>query len=450
VKPSEPLAVGDDGDPRVGTEVGSYSIVRVVGRGGMGAVYEARHTRLGRRFAIKFLLPELAARPDILRRFENEAVAAGGLEHPNLVAVTDLGRAADGAPFIVMEFLDGEDFSHLLDRLGPLPAPRAADLILQACRGLAVAHDGGTIHRDLKPGNLFLTPAGDGRDVVKVLDFGIAKLRPGEARVSEVRAGASDAAPKAGTRTGATLGTANYMSPEQARGASEVDVRSDVWSLGVVLYELLAGRKPFEGDDVLNVVHQILSTEAPPLAQVRPGLPAGLEAVVRRAMHKDPAERFQRVAALAEALQPFATRAATPRAVSSPTAVTMESPAVAGAEAAAAVRAPRWARVGTVLAMSVAVVGILVFVSRGQRQPAEPPSEVELRRSDMPASPRVVAPPPPPAVAPPPAPAAPERAEAPPTERKRPDGAQRARASSDPTHAAGRKAPALSLEPNPY
>jgi len=186
---------------RIGSSVDKYTIVRLLGRGGMGAVYEARHAKLARRFAIKFLLAEFAANRDVLRRFENEAKAAGGLEHPNLAAVTDVGQTADGAPYLVMEFLEGQDASRLLRSYGPLPVRRAADIVQQACRGLAVAHRAGIVHRDLKPANLFIADAGDGTDHVKVLDFGIAKLRSTDASVA--------------TGTGATFGTAFYMSPEQ-------------------------------------------------------------------------------------------------------------------------------------------------------------------------------------------------------------------------------------------
>ena len=281
-------------DARIGSIVGKYVIVRLMGKGGMGAVYEARHGELSRRFAIKFLLPEFAANRDLLSRFEREAKVAGGLEHPNLVAVTDVGRTNDGSPYLVMEFLQGEDCAELLRRLGPLPVPRAADLVVQACRGLVIAHRAGIVHRDLKPENLFVTDAGDGSDRVKVLDFGIAQiLSPDRSRV---------------TRTGAALGTAYYMSPEQARAAGDLDARTDVWSLGVVLYELLSGRRPFEGERFLYIIHEILNADPPPLQTLRAGLPPELAALVQRAMSKNVTDRLPSVAAFAEALAPFAGR----------------------------------------------------------------------------------------------------------------------------------------------
>ena len=348
---TEPEA--NEHDPRLGAEVDRYTIVRLLGKGGMGAVYEARHARLGRRVAIKFLLPELAARAEILRRFENEAVAAGGLEHPNLVAVIDLGRAPDGSPYLVMEFLEGEDCARLVRRAGPLPTARAVNVVLQACRGVAVAHDAGIVHRDLKPENLFVADAGDGHDQIKVLDFGIAKLRPVDGQ--------------AATRTGSTFGTTHYMSPEQARGASEVDARTDVWSLGVVLYELLAGRRPFEGEQPLNIVHQILNAAPPPLGEARPGLPRGLLAAVERAMRKDAGERFPSIRAFMKAIEPFAERVAADGAA----ARVSTRPTPETTERRPAPRAGR--RLGTALAV-VGVMGIATVALVGLRdKPAAPP-----------------------------------------------------------------------------
>ncbi len=299
-EPLTPSAVDSKWNPeaRIGSEVDKYRIVRLLGKGGMGAVYEARHARLSRRVAVKFLLPHFAAHPEVLKRFENEAQAAGGLEHPNVAAVTDLGRAHDGSPYLVMEYLQGQDCASLLAQQGPLPAARAANIVMQACRGLQAAHRAGIVHRDLKPENLFVTQAGDGSDWVKVLDFGIAKLRPTDASVL--------------TGTGVTMGTAFYMSPEQARGAAQVDERTDVWSLGVVLYELLTTHKPFSGEQFLHIIHQILSVDPPPLSELAPQLDPGLVLVVERAMHKELERRWASVEHLADALAPYTGLSLTP------------------------------------------------------------------------------------------------------------------------------------------
>jgi hypothetical protein len=442
-------AAADERDPRLGTAVDRYTIVRLLGKGGMGAVYEAHHTRLARRAAIKFLLPELAARPEILRRFENEAKAAGGLEHPNLVAVIDLGRAGDGAPYLVMEFLDGEDCGSLVRRMGPLPVPRAANIVLQACHGVAVAHAAGIVHRDLKPENLFLIDAGDGSEQVKVLDFGIAKLRSTVGQVGQVG--------QDGTGTGLTFGTTYYMSPEQARGAAEIDARTDVWSLGVVLFELLGGEKPFQGEQPLNVVHQILTSEAPVLETLRPGLPAGLVAVVRKAMRKDAAQRFATVRAFAQALAPFAGRTTAARELPARgAAVTMPTPATAAhANATPGGRPHAFWLLGTAVALAAGVVTVSLTLTRGKSAPVAPAAAVV---SPVAPAPSVVVAPEIPAV-PVAAPTLIEPSgQSEPSEKSAPAGrmhASRARrgAPASPTPRRPPKTaatPALELDPNPY
>jgi serine/threonine-protein kinase len=438
-------------DPRVGAEVDRYKIVRRIGRGGMGAVYEARHAKLGRRIAVKFLLPDLVAREDYLRRFENEAVAAGGLEHPNLVAVLDLGRAPDGAPYLVMEYLHGEDCARLVRRRGALPVRRAVNIVLQACRGVAVAHAARVVHRDLKPENLFLSDAGDGGDLVKVLDFGIAKLR------------FSDAQGDALTRTGAPLGTANYMSPEQVRGARDVDVRTDVWSLGVVLYELLSGRKPFHGNHALGVMHQILHEQPPRIDTLRPGLPVALVAAVDIALRKEPDERFPTMRDMIAALAPLVER----EGAGQEGEVTASSRTLTGTNPAvpAALRAHRRARAGRFAgALALAGLGgaaIVALVAAGTRsRPVAAPVASVVERvvetvslpsaATIPLAEAKEAPAPPRAEE---KVALRERAVVP---ARRAAAAPRARAAHPPValvgHAAAEPAaqPSLTLDPNPY
>jgi serine/threonine protein kinase len=281
---------------RIGELVGAkYRIVRMLAEGGMGVVYEAQHTVVRRRFAVKFLRPDLARRRDILTRFQHEAEAAGALESENVAAAVDFGIASDGTPYIVMEYLVGENLASLLEREGRLPVARAADLVAQASRGIEVAHASGIIHRDLKPQNLFVCRRQDGTDLLKVLDFGVAKLQA----LDEMNAA---------TRTGTILGTVAYMSPEQARGDKIVDQRTDVYALGAILYELVSQKRPHPGESNNAVLHHIASQPAVPLESVQLELPDGLVEIVARALSADPAARPQSAGAFAEALPAFARR----------------------------------------------------------------------------------------------------------------------------------------------
>src|SRR5262245_15823402 len=267
----------------VPTRLGPYEITALLGAGGMGEVYRARDTRIGREVALKVLPASCSDDPDRLRRFEHEAQAAEALNHPNVLILHDVGRH-DGTPYIVSELLAGETLRATLSR-GPLAVAKALDYALQIARGLAAAHDRGIVHRDLKPENVFVTK--DQR--VKILDFGIAKLiepaRPQEA-IDE------GATPTRGTEAGTLLGTAGYMSPEQVRGRP-VDHRSDVFSFGAIFYEMLTGRRAFRGDTAADTVIAILKEDPPLDSGSTPGLSLALERIVKHCLEKHAEERFQ-------------------------------------------------------------------------------------------------------------------------------------------------------------
>jgi serine/threonine-protein kinase len=268
-----------------------YDVVRVVGEGGMGVVYEVMHTRLQQRAAIKMLQPRVQAMPDVASRFEREARAACRLRSRHAVRITDVDQDAAGRAYIVMEFLEGRDLAVELAMRGRLPVAEAVTLVLQACVAMAEAHTSGVVHRDLKPSNLFLVPEG-GERIVKVLDFGISKLTTdGEAAV---------------TSTFATMGTPLYMSPEQIRSAKNVDGRTDIWSLGVILFEAIAGVRPFQGS-MTAAAAAIVADDPPLLATLAPEVPPALDAAVRKALSKKAEDRFADVRSFAEALLPFGT-----------------------------------------------------------------------------------------------------------------------------------------------
>jgi eukaryotic-like serine/threonine-protein kinase len=292
----EEPASGSRPDTRIGSVLQEkYQIVRLIGEGGMGRVYEARHRTTTRRVAVKFLSLRYEANPRVLQRFEREARAAGGLEHPNIAAVLDFGQTPEGVYYLVLEYLEGENCHELLASAGTLPVPRALNIMSQVCEGLSAAHEAGVVHRDLKPANLFIcAKRGSSRqELVKVLDFGIAKFDDGEPGFDD-------------TPSSATLGTPRYMSPEQARGAKNVDARSDIYTLGAILYELVSGRKAHAGDSALEIIFNILNTKSEPLRALKPELPPGLIAAIERAMAPRPEERFQSVLELKAAFEEFA------------------------------------------------------------------------------------------------------------------------------------------------
>jgi dipeptidyl aminopeptidase/acylaminoacyl peptidase len=287
-----------------GTRIGPYEVLAPLGSGGMGEVYRARDNRLGRDVAIKTLPTSFAQDADRLRRFEQEARSTGVLNHPNILAVHDVG-AHEGAPYVVSELLEGET---LRERIGgsALPVRKAIDYAVQIARGLAAAHDKGIVHRDLKPENLFLTS--DGR--VKILDFGLAKLlAPDVHQESE-----TIEKPAVGTDAGSVLGTVGYMSPEQVR-ARPVDHRSDIFSFGAVLYEMLSGNRAFRGNSAVETMNAILKEDPPALSETARHLPPALERIVAHCLEKSPEERFQSARDIALDLEQLSGSSASTTAV---------------------------------------------------------------------------------------------------------------------------------------
>ncbi|MBX3221635.1 MAG: serine/threonine protein kinase [Labilithrix sp.] len=279
--------------PEVGdTIAGKYRIVRVIAEGGMGIVYEAVHKRLGQRFAIKVLYPHYSSSPDILARFDLEGRIASRLEGLNVARVFDIDVLPNGTLFMVMELLVGHDLETELQSRRSLGIAEVADVVSQAAAGMREAHALGVVHRDLKPANLFLTRVpGTDRHLVKVLDFGISRvMHDSQKRV---------------TADFATLGTALYMSPEQVRCAADVDARTDIWALGIIMYELLTGVPPFEGQ-ITDVLVQVATAEIVRPRQRRPDIPDELERVIMRALERKPAARFQTMGELIDALRPWA------------------------------------------------------------------------------------------------------------------------------------------------
>jgi tRNA A-37 threonylcarbamoyl transferase component Bud32 len=265
------------------TLAGRYLVTKKVGQGGMGAVYEATHTLIGKRVAVKVLLEKYAQREAIVARLKKEAQLASSIGNEHIIDITDIGNTDDGSTFVVMEYLDGESLAECLSREHTLPEQRMLRIASQASSALAAAHAKGIVHRDIKPENLFLLKRKD-QDFVKVVDFGISKsLRVSDENEEVQRL----------TQTGMVLGTPLYMSPEQARGDEDLDHRVDIYALGVIMYEALAGHVPFAGTNYLSVISQVLNEQPKPLRQIRPEISEEFEAIVLKAMAKDRADRYE-------------------------------------------------------------------------------------------------------------------------------------------------------------
>ena len=287
-------AEGDAGVASGDVLAGKYRVLRLLGRGGMGVVVEAEHAGQREHVAIKVMHDRYTSNAEAMARFHLEARAAVKIRGEHSARMLDAGTTPRGGPFLVMELLRGQDLASLLKH-GPIPIEDAVLYVLQACDGMAEVHANGIIHRDLKPGNLFLTRRPDGSPLVKVLDFGIAKS-----------ASPADQVEAAMTMTMVSLGTPLYMSPEQVRCSKAVDPRTDVWSLGAILYELLAGIPAFHGNSVANISAQVLESTPPDLPLLRSEISHQLNGVVQKALSKRPDQRYPDVAALAQALAPFA------------------------------------------------------------------------------------------------------------------------------------------------
>ena len=278
-------------DALVGTTLAErYEIVRRIGEGGMGAVYEARHSIIGKRVAIKVLLEKFLENEEFIARLLQEARLASSIGHQNIVDVTDFGTTRDGRAFVVMEFLEGEPLSELIMRDAPLPVERSLTIVKQVSSALGAAHDKGIVHRDVKPENVYLVRRGD-LDFVKVVDFGVSKaVRTQEESGSDWQRL---------TRTGAVLGTPLFMSPEQAGGSEDIDHRADIWAAALILYECLTGELPFRGNNYLGVIAQIQNKEVQPPSALRPelGIPEAVDRVVMHGLEKNRTRRYQHMAA---------------------------------------------------------------------------------------------------------------------------------------------------------
>lgn len=390
----------DQPDPLLGRAVGKYELVRVIGRGGMGCVYEALNKPIGKRVAVKLIDRELTNSAETIERFQREAQAAGAVESDHIIEIFDVGTTDDGLPFIVMELLRGEDLGHRIRRQGRLELGEALPVVAQILRGLARAHESGIVHRDLKPDNVFLVDREDDTTLVKILDFGISKIvrRPG-------------LTPKTLTKDGVVLGTPYYMSPEQAQGLPDVDERADLWSVGAILFEALTGRPPHTGATYEQVIVRICMHDADDVRLHDPSVPEAVADVLARALARDRAARFSSARLFLDALAQASggvvslrradgTPTPTGRAVISPARVsdvglgpTVEvptprlGPSVEGSPVAANERVKKRSRAAAAASsLLLGVVGAALYMKLGLAGSDAAPVAAESARHD--ASPR--------------------------------------------------------------
>ncbi len=286
----------DPNDAMIGTlAAGRYRVMKLLGEGGMGQVYLAEHVAIEKRVALKVLRAEYATKGEIVTRFQQEAISASRIKHPNVLDVFDFGQLDNGCFFLAMEFLEGNDLADEITRRRVLDAAMGIRVSMQICRALAAAHANGVVHRDMKPENVFLQRTADGEEIVKIVDFGIAQLRSKDDSVVETK--------RRLTRTGMIFGTPEYMAPEQASG-KHADLRADIYAVGIIMYEMFTGAVPFTGETFLGVLTKHLNEPAPPMSQVFPELAISpsLQAVIMRALEKDPAVRYQTMLEFAQAI----------------------------------------------------------------------------------------------------------------------------------------------------
>lgn len=368
-----------------------YEVVRVIGTGGMAMVVEAVHRFIGSKVAIKFL-HGATGNDRVIERLAREARIVSRMKSEHVARVMDAGLLPDGSPFCVMELLDGMDLAQYVEERGKLPIPEAVELVLQACEGLAEAHAMGVVHRDIKPNNLFLTRGLDKKHLVKVIDFGIAKTRHAHAAKSDRL-----------TRQVDLLGTPEYMAPEHLRATIDVDARADIWALGVTLYELVTGRRPFENESLIELCGAIVRDPPEPLP---PHVPKALQLAIYRCLEKDPANRFPKVGALAAAIAPFAPASdvsvsrilsvepLTVPPIATPSAPTLlaggtmrlgNTPDIAWTPTAVSAPARKRARIFLPAAFAGAVL-LALGVWVGTRRPAPPPPSANAPSAASPSS----------------------------------------------------------------